>query len=133
MLIDDEILPTVLSYKPITELDGICTGILKEQLSPPDKEPLVNMTTSVPDNTEPLPHTSFKGKPVATNPVNVASKSSLNVMLAALLLLSKLVKDTFKVAACPGVTVNGSKTILTNCFCTFKKVDALPIRLLELA
>ena len=69
----------ILVYVPTGALAGIATSTVKVQDSLGRNEPPESPIISVPDNVEPVPHTSLIGKLVATNPAKTSSKSSENL------------------------------------------------------
>ena len=91
---------------------GIVTGSSKVQLALGAREPPVKLRFEVPVICEPTPHTSFNGKPVATNPVIAASRSSLNVRPFALKPLPLLSMVKRSVLVFEPVNVSGVKSLV---------------------
>ena len=74
---DAERLPVVLVYVPALVVAGTCKVTLKVHELLGDSVLFDKVTTDVPLRVEPLPHTSFLGKSVATRPEITDSKLSV--------------------------------------------------------
>ena len=99
---------------------GTCTGTLKVQDVPDAKAPPVRVRRPAPEIWEPVPQTSFIGRPVATRPASAASRSSVNVIAVALDAPSRLVIVNSSVAGSPGFTGSSVKDLLIDRLCPEK-------------
>ena len=76
--------------------------------------PLVKVNSPVPEICEPAPQTLLCGSPVATNPVNAASKSSVKVML------SMVLADVFSMVNSKSTVLPGATGSFVNSWTKFK-------------
>ena len=93
----------VLVYAPDIIPTGTLTSTVKVQLALAARLPPVRVNKLVPEICDPVPQTSFRGRPEATKVLNEASKSSVKVIPVMASLELILVKVNSRVLVPPGM------------------------------